>query len=301
LSEVRAPRLTCTESSLESNEEMYGTAPRVDVWFVLEYPGHWTKDALEHTKIPEEVMTVIRGYLGSTPNSRLQLIKKPRKSESGITLFIALSRESEPKLFELKLDSYEDLLDIDINSILSDESFMRKDPLFLICTNGAHDGCCGKFGMPVYLDIQAGEYGPDTWETTHLGGHRFASTFVCLPHGVYYGRVREGKIANALIEEYKNGTVNLRSLRGRTCFDKDVQAAEYFLRTETEKTDLSNFRFNDKKKNKQDISVTFEDVPQNKLYEVRLRKYDSPLKIIKACGEVPSAVPRYIFLDQKIL
>jgi len=297
LTEKTAPRIPCFESSLESNEEMFGSAPRVDVWLLLEYPGHWTKDAFDDSRIPAHVKSGLSEYLDKTPNSRLQLIKKSQKSGSGIAFYIAISSETEPRLFELKLDGYEDLLDLNIDSILSDKRLLRSDPLFLVCTNGEHDGCCGRFGMPVYLDIEAGGYGSDTWETTHLGGHRFASTFVCLPHGLYYGRVREGQAAEKIMDDYVHGNMNLRSLRGRTCYEKDVQAAEYFLRKETGDTELSAFRFKDKTDNEEGKAIRFEDVKEQKAREVRLRRYDNTLKITKSCGDEPTSIPKYMFRD----
>lgn len=306
MSDTKTPRIRCYESSLESNEDMFGTAPRVEVWLLIEYPGHWTKDAFKDSNIPEEVKSIINKYLDKTPNSRLQLIKKTEKSGEEIAFYIALCEESQPKLFELNLSGYEDLLELDIDSFLSEERlseerFLRKDPLFLVCTNGEHDGCCGRFGMPVYLDIEAGKDGPHTWETTHLGGHRFAGTFVCLPHGLYYGRIREREAAEKIMEDYQCGQINLRSLRGRTCYDKDVQAAEYFLRRETGNTELSGFSFKDKTVNEEGIAIRFEDTSEKKVREVRLRKYDNTQQLIKSCGDEPSSVPKYIFLDQRVV
>lgn len=301
MSERPAQRIPCYESSLEANEEMFGTAPRVDVWLLLEDPGHWTKDAFQDSRIPVDVKSRLNEYLDKIPNCRLQLIKRTTKSESGIAFYLALSQENQPKLFELKLNSYEDLLDLNLDSVLSDDSLLIKGPLFLICTNGEHDGCCGRFGMPVYLDIEAGRYGPDTWETTHLGGHRFASTFVGLPHGLYYGRVREGNAAEKIMDDYVQGNMNLRSLRGRTCYDKDVQAAEYFLRKETGDTGLSAFRFKDKTNNAEGITVRFEDAKKQKVREVRLRRYDNTIKITKSCGDEPSSIPKYFLLDQRVV
>ncbi|MGH7849811.1 MAG: sucrase ferredoxin, partial [Thermodesulfobacteriota bacterium] len=223
----------CSLDSLEANEEMYGTATTVETWLVLEYNGRWSGDAFRDSKIPVAVKTAINRYLEGFPNSRLQLVKKEKRSGDGIKLFIAHTREKDPVLSEVTLGGYEDLLDENIDIIIKDRSSGIKEPIFLICTNGEHDKCCGKFGMPVYLGAAEGAYGQRTWQTTHIGGHRFASTFVCLPHGLYYGRVREGKTAEEIFGEYKNGRIELGSYRGRSCYSAPAQAAEYFLRKET--------------------------------------------------------------------
>ncbi|HEU5385864.1 MAG TPA: sucrase ferredoxin [Streptosporangiaceae bacterium] len=45
----------------------------------------------------------------------------------------------------------------------------------LVCTNGKRDRCCAVRGRPVAAAI-ADATGWDTWESSHLGGHRFAAT-----------------------------------------------------------------------------------------------------------------------------
>ena len=294
-------KIPCYENSLNANEEMYGTAPRVDVWFLLEYRGHWTGKAFNDSKIPKAVKSFLNKQLKAIPNSRLQLIKKHKNSDKHLKFYLALSNETKPRLYEFNLIDYEDLLFLKIKKILKSKKYLSDEKIFIVCTNGEHDTCCGKFGMPVYLDIEAGKDGPHTWETTHLGGHRFAGTFVCLPHGLYYGRIRVGEAAEKIMEDYRCGQINLRSLRGRTCYDKDVQAAEYFLRRETGNTGLSGFSFKDKTDNKEGTTIRFEDTSEKKVREVRLRRYDNTQKLIKSCGDEPSPIPKYIFLDHRVV
>ena len=50
----------------------------------------------------------------------------------------------------------------------------------LVCTHGARDACCGKFGYGFYVEMRGlaavrGD-GVRVWRTSHLGGHRFAPT-----------------------------------------------------------------------------------------------------------------------------
>ena len=285
MSELIKRGTLCSLDSLEADEEMYGTATTVETWFVLEYNGRWSGDAFRDCSIPEAVKTSIERYLERFPNPRLQLIKKQKRSGGGIKLFIAHSRESGPILREITLDRYEDLLGPDIDSVIKDGSSEPGEPIFLICTNGEHDKCCGKFGMTVYLEAAAGEHGQNTWQATHIGGHRFASTFVCLPHGLYYGRVREGKTAQEIFGEYKNGRIELGSYRGRSCYGAPVQAAEYFLRKETGIREISTLYLRNAKESNGEILVDFLSVDDEKIYNVELRKLDNALKILKSCGD----------------
>ena len=275
----------CSLDSLEANEEMYGTATTVETWLVLEYNGRWSGDAFRDSKIPEAVKTAINRYIEEFPNSRLQLVKKEKRGGDGIKLFIAHSREKDPVLSEITLGGYEDLLDENIDVIIKDRSSEVKEPIFLICTNGEHDKCCGKFGMPVYLEAAEGAYGQHAWQTTHIGGHRFASTFVCLPHGLYYGRVREGKTAEEIFGEYKNGGIELGSYRGRSCYSAPAQAAEYFLRKETGIREITAFYLQGMKVENEEIQVDFQSAHDEKIFNVKLRRLDTAFKILKSCGD----------------
>ena len=100
--------------------------------------------------------------------------------------------------------------------------------LHLVCTNGRHDPCCADIGRPVVRAlVDAGS--PDVWECSHVGGDRFAANIVCLPDGVYYGRV-EPQGAARLLAEHRAGLLDLDHYRGRSCYPPLVQAAEAFAR-----------------------------------------------------------------------
>ena len=275
----------CSLDSLEADEEMSGSATSVETWFVLEYNGRWSGEAFRDSRIPDAVKTSIKEFLDAQPHSRLQLVKKQDLSSNSIKLFIARSQEKNPSLSEITLGGYKELLDSDLESIIRDKATERSEPVFLICTNGEHDQCCGKFGMPVYLDAATGVHGSNTWQSTHIGGHRFASTLVCLPHGLYYGRVRDGEKANEIFSEYAKGRIELASYRGRSCYSPPVQAAEYYLRNETGVKEIRGFNFKCAGEAKDDIKAEFISATDNKIYIVSLRKLDTSLKVLKSCGD----------------
>ncbi len=66
----------------------------------------------------------------------------------------------------------------------------------LVCTHGSRDICCGKFGYPVYNLLRfkhaARNPGLRVWRTSHIGGHRFAPTFLEFPEGRYWGHLEIG-------------------------------------------------------------------------------------------------------------
>ena len=292
-------KILCFESSLNANEEMYGTAPRVDVWIMLEYRGHWSGSAFKDSKIPKSVKAHLNKELKSVSNSRLQLIKKQENSDNDLKFYVAVSDEANPRLYEFSINDYEDLLSLNIKKILKSNENLSQEKIYIICTNGEYDTCCGKFGMPVYLDMAKGKYGSQTWEANHIGGHRFASTFVCLPHGLVYGRIREGKVAEELITQYESGNISISSYRGRSCHTSEVQAAEYYLRKETGISEISEFVTESLKKNDKKFKIKFFAKSDEAMHKIKLRKDENAVKIIKSCGDKSSHIPQFRLLDYK--
>lgn len=294
-------KILCFESSLNANEEMYGTAPRADVWFMLEYRGHWSGSAFKDSKIPKAVKSHLKKELKTAKNSRLQLIKKQKNEESDLKLYISVSDENSPRLYKIEFSDYEELLSLNIKKILRSDKHISEETIYIVCTNGEYDICCGKFGMPVYLDLAIGKYGAQTWEANHIGGHRFASTFVCLPHGLVYGRVREGRVAEELIEQFERGEVDISSYRGRSCHSSEVQAAEYYLRKETGISEISELVFKKAKSSDKKYNIKFQAQSDGTIHKIKLRMDKNAIKIIKGCGDKSSYMPQFRLLNYSVI
>jgi hypothetical protein len=103
------------------------------------------------------------------------------------------------------------------------------DPLVLTCTHGKRDACCAKWGRPVATAVRSC-HPEGAWQTSHLGGHRFAPTVLVLPHGAHYGWIRPADVGS-LIEAHRSGRVfDLGRYRGRVDLPRPVQAACIALR-----------------------------------------------------------------------
>jgi hypothetical protein len=134
---------------------------------------------------------------------------------------------SSSKVRRVELDRYEDLGDIDLDALPTEDA----TPTVLVCVHGRRDRCCAQHGSAVYraLQAQAGDF----WQTSHLGGHRFAACVLSLPEGLMYGRLRKEHV-DGLVAAWNAGEVgDLDRFRGRCTYDRPTQAAEIFLRRRT--------------------------------------------------------------------
>lgn len=237
----------CALEARLANTPLVGTAPYVDVWFLLEYPHSWASKALEESQLPEPVKQALAAQAAAVPNARIQLIKHHSRDVLPEVIFsVVLSREVNPVRYIFELPHYEALLDLDLAGVVGEsleyDSHISNEPLYLVCTNGRRDACCALRGLLVYEKLSE-QIGPSIWQTTHVGGHRFAANLVCLPHGIYYGRVDDVD-AVMLIHEYEQGRLFAPALRGRCCYDPVVQAAECFLHARNIGLEVDGYQLN---------------------------------------------------------
>jgi hypothetical protein len=223
-------------SAVEAAEPLLATATRADVWLSLEYTGRWGRRAFPESDLSAAIKEHITAFEEATPNVRVQFIRRTGNYiPDPIHFFVSVASAVPPRLHQFTLKTYDELLDIDLHAIVRDDLAYSSQrvaaKLFFVCNNGLRDACCAKFGIPVMQAIEAAA-GTHAWQCTHIGGHRFAPNLLFLPHALSYGRGTP-EVAATLVERYLGNEIYLAHYRGRTTWDRPVQAAEYFLRKQT--------------------------------------------------------------------
>ncbi|HEU4831898.1 MAG TPA: sucrase ferredoxin, partial [Actinomycetota bacterium] len=204
----------------------------------LEDPGPWGRDALRDARLPERVGLELQRRCRAA-GVRPLLIRRASSNASaaapssgGLACFAIRSGPEPPWIEHIRLESVADTLGVDLPALGRGLRLGLEPvdgPLFLVCTLGRRDVCCAERGRPVAQALATAVPGA-TWESSHVGGDRFAGNLVAFPHGLYLGRVRPDEAAE-VARAYANGRVSLRHLRGRSCYPMPVQAAEHALRT----------------------------------------------------------------------
>lgn len=228
-----AARSGCAAEAVARGEALVGTASRVRRWLVIEQPGPWGHEALLESRLEHFVAQTVRSR-ARRAGVRVLLARRPGwEPSTGRRVFLAATHPSHSWIEQVDLDDAHDLVRLDLGALRSDEPpgvGVSGPPLTLVCTNGKHDPCCADLGRPVVRALRdAGT--ANVWESSHVGGDRFAANVVFLPSGVYYGRVAPDDAAR-LVRDLAAGVLDLDHYRGRSCYPPLVQAAEAFARRE---------------------------------------------------------------------
>lgn len=210
----------CGVASRHLTEEIAGTAPVVTEWLLVEDRSAWGPDAVADLRSRGETMAaMIDAAVGA--GHRVLAVRRQSRGDEPLSVLRATS-VGTPRVTFGTLDEATSLLAADPTAHLPTES----GPLFLLCTHGRRDPCCTRWGKPAAIDLADD---PAVWETSHVGGHRFAGNLVALPYGLYFGRV-DRENAGGVITGVRDGTIPLEHFRGRSVWPRPAQAAEMFVR-----------------------------------------------------------------------
>jgi hypothetical protein len=249
----------CAVACAARGEPMAGTASVVRDWLLLEHPGPWGVDALRDGRD----LSAIGGDLirrSREADVRVLLIRRFGRAASGpVTAFAIHSGPDRPWVERIELARFRDAAGIELERVGGPEppglGAPHPDPLFLVCTHGRHDRCCAELGRPLAASM-AEELPDATWESSHVGGDRFAGNLVAFPHGFYFGQVapEDGpRVARA----YLDGRLDLEHLRGRSCRAMAVQAAEHVLRAHHGLDGIDDVAFEDATRSADDVLARF--------------------------------------------
>lgn len=227
------PWAPCSDRSLERDDPLAGTGGYGERWLLVEIDGAWGQHAFFQSMLDPGIGRALvqrAERAGIRPvairpfGRRADERRKRQRWRWGLA-------DARPGLESMRwgeVDDPAELLEVPLDGSAGTAS---DRPALLVCTHARHDQCCAVRGRPVARTLTHAF--PDaTWESSHLGGDRFAATMILLPHGLYYGRVTTG-IAEAIVDRYGQGEVVEEHFRGRSSLSNVAQAAQSFARRAT--------------------------------------------------------------------
>ena len=182
----------CSRRSVAAGEPLEGSAPLAGSWIVIEEPGPWGRDALRDSSVPAQLADFLE-QLAATAGTRAITARHAQRRklhDQPRNVWIANSDPTVPGGPQLRHTMVEQLTEIlqwELQDLadgkLPDIGRVVPTPMEFICTHSGRDACCALFGRA------RARQRPQSWECSHLGGHRFAATSVVLPFGAVFGRL----------------------------------------------------------------------------------------------------------------
>ena len=224
---------TCSALAREQREPLAGTASQALGYLLIEQPGSWGRDALTESaldaKLGARLAAAARGV-----DAKVLLTRRPGRhprvaadrfevalAHAGPTPWIEVCHLTEGQLAALDPAATTQATPPGLGTRVP-------GPRWLVCTHARRDRCCATRGRPI-ADTLAALHPEETWETSHLGGHRFAGTMLVLPHGLVYGNL-DVAAATEVVTAHLAGRVTTAHLRGRARHRPLAQVAEIATR-----------------------------------------------------------------------
>lgn len=261
-------RVYCSDLCLASGEPLLGTAGQVDVWLMLEYKPVWRAKATDDNDLAGPMKAwlerTVAAYAAKGQKARPQFIRRPELDTTEVSLFVGTDGE----LHHFAAD-YTMIATLDLPDLHGGASSRIDEPQYFVCTNGQRDLCCARYGLPVYARLRE-LAGGRVWQTTHVGGHRFAPNVLALPQGALYGRVFAADV-DAFFTTVEAGELALPHLRGRAALPPAAQVAETLIDGARTLCGIDG------------DWVTFETAAGSR--SVSVRESDTAFEVIPSCGE----------------
>ena len=271
---------TCSVLAERLGEDLAATAPKARRFLLLEQPGPGSgRNAVTHSDLDTGLAREILAFADEA-GVKVHLIRRSsrRAALPARSVFVADTRRDGPWLRRTEIRDPAEVLGLDL------EGGEPAGPLYAVCTHGKRDPCCARRGRPLARAMRAAR--PEqTWEIGHIGGHRFAATFLAFPHGLAFGRV-PAAAGPRIVEALEGGEIDLDHLRGRAGDPPAVQAADVLARRR-----LGLRGVGDVVVEAVDGDAVTLRTPAGRLRAVIARREAEPRPI--SCGDEPEAVPAF--------
>ena len=218
----RSSRAFCANVSNASAEPLAATASRIDT--------------LDSRRVPRGAGTATCSGAACSPGRAEGSPARParrardgrascssrrpeRRGTHGGSSSSGRSRPGEERFFALEFDRHDDLVGLDFAAALAGERVggrpVSSTRCFVVCTHGKRDRCCAKYGRPLYDELRREAESGWVWQSTHVGGDRFAGNVVVLPARALLRAGRARRRLGLLLAEHAAGRIWLERYRGR--------------------------------------------------------------------------------------
>ncbi len=184
------------------SDPLLGTAAQSDNLVIVEQPRPWKAKIQDSLTLETATQAMLEGWRQTGESFTLLACTEQAQgtADAGVVHRFGLRHESGKQL-------------------------ARLEPIWLVCTHGSRDSCCGTVGVRLAQQLRQLNVGR-VWEVSHIGGHRFAPTLWHLPSWRVYGRLPEDR---SELEKWATQPLTTKFLRGHAGYSPALQVFEAYL------------------------------------------------------------------------
>lgn len=180
----------CADLSREQHDPLAGSAAHFERNLLISWPRNkWTRNLRHANDMPDSLAKTLDAI--AADGRRVNLIHRREQADESHQVLLMPER----RRFVVPREALETFLAAwQSGAPLTAWEGARVDhDLLLCCTHGKKDKCCAKYGYQTYKQlaqvVAAHELPFDVWESSHLGGCRFAASLILLSPVRKYGRI----------------------------------------------------------------------------------------------------------------
>jgi len=284
----------CSVLTRKSAEPLAGTAPFARHFVFITWPKkYWQYEALEAKGgFPQGLKKWMKEQSEINGKISIRLVSRAGLSQDKVEIYIYPEKYCYSNVLPSQIPSV-------LESYFQDEITADFSPAAIegeqifICTHGRHDKCCAKFGQELAhkmrYHVSRQKTAIEVWDSSHLGGHRFAPTMLDFPTGRAYGHLSPDEVPNYLASR-KATQVYGAAYRGSVFLSGLEQVAEAHVQhycfiqewrcqpriRKVEKLTEENFRcFADLRDAESSVDLQ-KIIPDEMVFNFKLKGFESP-------------------------
>lgn len=180
----------CADLSREQHDPLAGSAAHFERNLLISWPRNkWTRNLRHANDMPDSLAKTLDAI--AADGRRVNLIHRREQADESHQVFLMPERQRfvvPREVLETFLVAWQSGA-----PLTAWEGARVAHDLLLCCTHGKKDKCCAKYGYQTYKQlaqtVAAHELPFDVWESSHLGGCRFAASLILLSPVRKYGRI----------------------------------------------------------------------------------------------------------------
>lgn len=193
----------CAEAARDRGDRLIGSAGPATTWVLLESPGAWPREIGDLATLADNPAATALFDTAAHSGGRVLAIRRPRTRSTptweGTPALAVVSQRFATSWWSHWQTSDDLLAAADLlrqvqqartGEPLDPTRRWRRsdDQVLLVCAHAKHDPCCAVRGRAVAA-VLAAHWPELTWESSHLGGDRFAGNLLVGPQGYLYGNL----------------------------------------------------------------------------------------------------------------